>query len=109
MKTLSRDQLEKRKEKAARFVEDVLGDPDRADEIRDEGLEVYAERRKLYIAENPIPGGCMSSKAELLERVKELEEENDELQDQLDEVADIVAPVEDETEDGDEEDESGEE
>ncbi|HET8926010.1 MAG TPA: hypothetical protein VFN26_23700 [Candidatus Acidoferrum sp.] len=40
----------------------------------------------------------MSSKAELLERIKELEEENELLQDQLDQVADIVAPYDGEDE-----------
>ena len=44
MKTLTRDQLETRKEKAARFVETALGDPSRADEIADESLDSYAER-----------------------------------------------------------------
>ncbi len=33
VKTLTRKQLESLKEKAARFVRDVLGDPGRADEI----------------------------------------------------------------------------
>lgn len=45
----------------------------------------------------------MSSKAELLERIKELEEENEQLQDQLDQVADIVAPFEGEEESGEDE------
>jgi hypothetical protein len=43
MKTLNRGQLESRKEKAVRFVRDVLGDPDQADEIADESLEDYDE------------------------------------------------------------------
>ncbi len=45
MKVLSLEQLEKAKEKAVRFVRDVLDDPDRANEIEDELLEDYAERR----------------------------------------------------------------
>jgi hypothetical protein len=42
---LTRDQLQARKEKAIRFTQDVLGDPDRAEEIAEESLEDYAERR----------------------------------------------------------------
>ena len=49
MKVLTSDQLESRMERAVRFTRDILGDPDRADEIADESLEDYAERRKLQI------------------------------------------------------------
>jgi hypothetical protein len=52
MKQLTRDQVESRKEKAVRFVRDVVGDPGRAEEIEDESLEDYAERRKFVIT-NP--------------------------------------------------------
>lgn len=99
MKTLTRQQLEGRKAQAVRFVRDVLGDPDRADEIEDESLEDYAERRRIKLS-NP-KGEIMSTKQELQERIGELEEENEELQSRLDEVLDIVAPPE-EDEDGDE-------
>ena len=46
--------LAARKGKAARFTETVLDDPDRADEIRGESLEDYANRRKFEIT---IPEG----------------------------------------------------
>jgi hypothetical protein len=46
MTALTRDQLQSRKENAVRFIHDVLGDSDRAEEIEDESLEGYAERRK---------------------------------------------------------------
>ena len=106
-KTLTRDQLQSRKEKAVRFTRDVLSDPDRADEIADESLDDYAGRRKIQIT-NPtirrtaiMPRG--KTKAELEAEIEELQEENQELQDQLDAVADIVSP-----DDGDEdEDETG--
>lgn len=98
-KALTRQQLQTRKEKAVRFVRDVLDDPDRADEIEDESLESHAERRKIKLL-NPR-GDSMATKRELLDRIKELESENEELQSQLDEIADIVAPPE---EDEDEED-----
>lgn len=115
-KALTREQLQSRKVKAARFVREVLGDPDRASEIEGESLDSYAERRKIELMnphgnksrviherEDNMPKG--ESKAELLERIKELEEENDELQDQLDQVADIVSPS-DEDANEDEDDES---
>jgi hypothetical protein len=43
VKALTRTQLQSRKEKAVRFTRDVLGDPERADEIADESLEVAPE------------------------------------------------------------------
>lgn len=91
-KALIPEQLQGRKEKAVRFVRDVLRDDERADEIEDESLEDYAERRKIKLL-NPR-GEPMATKQELFDRIKELEDENEELQSQLDEVADIVAPPE---------------
>jgi hypothetical protein len=104
-KALTRQQLQSRKEKAVRFVRDVLGDPDRAQEIEDESLEDYAERRRIKLT-NPKGVRRMTTptRKELLERIDELETENEELQSQLDEIADIVAPPEE-----DEEDDQGEE
>ena len=101
MKTLTRKQLESRKAKAVRFTRDVLDDPDRADEIEDEPLEDYAERRRIKI-QNPkgVTHMAIRSRKELLDRIDELETENEDLQTRLDEIKDII---------GDEdEDESGE-
>jgi hypothetical protein len=109
MKQLTRAQLQSRKEKAVRFVRDVLGDPDRAEEIEGESLEDYAERRKIQIT-NPSRRrnaimATTKSKAELEAEIDDLKDENEELQDQLDTIADIVAPAEeDEEEDGDPDD-----
>jgi cell shape-determining protein MreC len=104
-KALTGDQVQSRKDKAVRFVGDALGDPGRAEVIEDQSPENYAERRKIEL-QNPFwRKQAMASKAELLERVKELEEENEQLQDQLDQVADIVAPYEDEDEGDEAEDE----
>jgi hypothetical protein len=90
MKALTRDQITDRKEKAARFVENVLGDPDRAEEIEDESIEDYAARRKFQILENPN-GGFMqklvanptTTKGELLEQLAQVRQERDQLQEQL--------------------------
>ena len=110
VKSLTRDQLQSRKDQAVRFVRDVLGDPDRAEEIADESLEDYAERRKIQIT-NPTNRRTAimargKTKAELEAEIAELQEVNQELQDQLDAVADIVSP-DDEDEDEDDDDETG--
>jgi hypothetical protein len=39
------DRIESKKDKAVRFLRDVLEDEDRADEIEDESAEDYAERK----------------------------------------------------------------
>ena len=103
MKTLTRKQLEARKAQAVRFTEDVLDDPDLADELEDLTPEEYAERRRIKIS-NPKKGGrhmSVPSRRELLETIKELEEENDDLHDRLGQIGDL-AGTEDE-EEGDEE------
>src|SRR5215831_7921357 len=103
MKALTRDQLESRKEKAVRFTRDVLGDADRADEIADESLEDYAERRRIQIT-NPSKRrkaimATTKSKADLEAEIEDLKDENEELQDQLDTIADIVAPEDEDDDD----------
>ncbi len=114
MKQLTREQIQGRKDKAVRFAETVLGDPERAQEIREESLEDYAARRRFAIA-NPRRRGTMARKtvkdyrsevADLKDQIADLEEENEALQDQLDQVAEIVTP---EDEDGDEEEDEEDE
>lgn len=109
VKRLTRDQIESLKEKAVRFVRDVLGDPDRAEEIADEGVVDYAERRKFEIVNPRRRTDTVASKADLEQKIEELESENEELQSRLDEILDVVAPPEDEAEEeGGEEDDLGE-
>jgi len=110
-KVLTREQLQSRKEQAERFTRDVLGDEERADEIADEDLEDYAERRKIRLS-NPtqwrkgkMPKRRELSRAELEDRVAELEAENEGLLDQLSAIGDIL----DEDGQEDDEDDSGEE
>src|SRR5262249_49398556 len=93
VKRLTREQVESRKEKAVRFTDNVLGDPDRADEIADESPESYAERKGIEITNPNIRRKTVArirTKAELEAEIEELQQENQELQDQLDAVADIV-------------------
>ena len=106
--------------KAVRFLRDVVGDPDKADEIEDLSPEEYAERKGLEIVEeNPRrhqqsgrlgqPGERRAemTKSQMEERIAELEEENEDLQSRLDSIVDIVQPEAAEA-DGDEEDEEEE-
>jgi hypothetical protein len=91
-KTLSREQLQSRKEQAVRFTRDVLGDSDRADEIADESLDDYAERRKIQLTNRgKRRNASMATKQELLDQIADLEEENQTLQDRIDAVADLVS------------------
>jgi len=124
---MTRQQVETSKARAERFVRTVLQDEDRADTIADESLTDWADRKGVRIVENPrrisphiLEGNIMATgqtKAELLERIKELEDENQELNDQLDEVTDkledvldVVAPDEaDSHEDAEEVEDDGEE
>jgi hypothetical protein len=101
MKTLTRKQLTARKAQAVRFVWDVLGEDDKADDIEDESLEDYAEQRHIELA-NPKGATRMAAptRQELLDRIEELETENEDLQSQLDQIRDIVGD-EDEEEDTD--------
>ena len=91
MKSLSRQQLERRKAQAVRFTRDIREDDDRADEIEDESLEDYAQGRHIKLA-NPKGARKMPvlTRRELQDRIQELEAENEDLQSRLDEISDIV-------------------
>ena len=103
--------------KAVRFVGDVLGDDDRADEIEEESPEEYAERKQIRIATNPPPRkrvdtmpqrtkASLPTRTELQDRIEELEAENEELHEKLDSIAEVL---DDESEEGDEDGEEAEE
>lgn len=107
----TRDQVQATKEKAVRFVRDVLGDNEHADEIEDRSIEDYAERKRIKIV-NPQrrkeklmaqkrTGTALSN---LKKRVQELEEENEALQNQLDTIREVVNE-EEEHDDGEGEEE----
>lgn len=115
MKLKTLDQVESMKAKAVRFVRDVLGDEDRAEEIEDESPEDYAERKRIEIVEpNPLRKRfiCMPTgptKADLESRIEELEAENEDLQERLNSINEIVNGDEEEDEDSEEESEDEEE
>jgi hypothetical protein len=98
MKSLTREQLEKRKERAVRFARDVREDDELADQIENESLEEYADHRHIRLLNPtrkeknmPVP-----TRRELMERIEELEGENEQLQSRLDEIADLAAEEEEE-------------
>ena len=70
---LTREQIQARKDKAVSFTRDVVGDPDRAAEIEDEGLEAYAQRRKLKLKNPTVPH--YSEGKTKAERMKYLEQD----------------------------------
>ena len=111
-KILTRDQAQSRKDAAVRFAENVLDDPDKADDIESEDLNDWIERKGITLVENPRRKWSLEmantnwSKDELLDRIEELEGENSDLQDQLDAISDIVSPppADDDTDDDDTQD-----
>lgn len=52
-KTRTLAQVATAKKRAVSFLSDVLEDDDRADEVEDESLESYAERKGIQILNNP--------------------------------------------------------
>lgn len=110
-RALTREQLEARKEKAERFVRDVLLDPGRAEAIADESLEDYAARRKIEILDNPKGRSIMPRRtvADLEEELQDLQEENAELQEKLDQIMDVIEPEEEDEEEDEGPGDEGEE
>jgi hypothetical protein len=113
VKALTREQLQSRKDKAVRFVRDVMDDPERASEIEDEDLEDYAERKKVLLSNRRRKqsmaggnGGNGRTKQDLLDEIDDLQQQNQDLQDQLDAIADIVSPEEEDDDDDSDEDDS---
>ena len=104
-KTKTRDQVRAMQQKAVRFLSDVVGDPDRANEFESMTPEDYAQTKGVQI-KNPTKGkntmAARPTRAVLEDRVAELEDENQTLNDKLDSILDIAS--EDDTEDDMEDD-----
>jgi hypothetical protein len=100
MKALTREQLEKRKEKAVRFAREVREDHELADQIEGESLEEYAEHRhiKLLNPTRKVIPMAVPTRRELMEGIEELESQNEDLQERLDEISDLAASEEEEEE-----------
>jgi hypothetical protein len=61
-KSKTREQVEKMQEKAVRFLDDVVGDPDKADEIEDMTVEEYADKKRIHLV-NPSGFKALAEKA----------------------------------------------
>jgi hypothetical protein len=74
---LTRDQAQSRKDKAVRFAENVLDDPDLADDIESEDLDSWVERKGIKLIDNPrerspkMANGNGETKADLQDCVDE--------------------------------------
>jgi hypothetical protein len=96
-KELSYDEVASRKDKAERFVRDVLQDESRADEIDNEDVADYADRRGFTIIDNIGRRKGMPRKnkddtiTDLQDHIEDLRAENDLLQNQLDQISDVLA------------------
>jgi Ran GTPase-activating protein (RanGAP) involved in mRNA processing and transport len=93
------DQLLTRQQRAINFVRNVLQDEEHAFALEDETPEQYAARKRLVIT-NPHPTRkentmTQATKAQLQDRIDELESSNQELQDKLDAIADVVRDEDD--------------
>lgn len=87
MKTKTYQEMEAMQVKAVKFVEDVVGDPQRAREIEEQSVEAYARGKKIQI-ENPE--GRRSMTMEATATKAELTETLDGVESLLDEALDPV-------------------
>ena len=103
------DQAEAKRQKAVRFLRDVVGDDERAEKFDGMDTETYAVHKGLTLI-NPSPKRSHTmTKLQLEKEVRALRAENEELAEQLDSIAAIVAPDdEDDDEDFDEDDDEEE-
>jgi uncharacterized protein YbjT (DUF2867 family) len=117
-KTRTLDQVMSMKEKAARFVRDVVGDPERAEEFEAMSPEEYAAGKHITIMQNPATGRttiliegetlmARPTRADLEDRIADLEDQNQALNDKLDSILDIASGDEEGEGDGDNGDDDG--
>jgi hypothetical protein len=66
---LTWEQIAERKAKGVRFLRNVVQDDDRADDLEDESLEDYAERKRFAVA-NPLAQGKENEDTMPLTKIK---------------------------------------
>ena len=105
-------QAETARGRAVRAAENLLDDPDRADDFAGMDAREYAVSKGWDIVENPRAGAQKGAKtmATLKEKVKELQDELEgkdsyieELESQLDAITEIVSPSDDDDSESDDE------
>lgn len=108
------EQVETAQQRAVRFAQNVLLDDDKADELASLSPEEYADRKRIHvISTNPTERNTRTmpkpTRADLEQRVQELEQENSDLNERLDAIADLVGTAEESEDDEEEEQEDDEE
>lgn len=104
------DQIERMRQKAIKFLRDVVQDEEKAQEFERMSTRQYAERKRIQVAENPgrrrakiiqrsreMAKARRPSRDELLDQieelegqVEELEQANELLEDQVSQIADVL-------------------
>jgi hypothetical protein len=112
-KQLTEEEAQARKDKAVRFVRDALDDPDHADDLEDEGLYDWAERKRIQIVNEGEPkmangngSNDPRTKGELLDEIDSLQQQVDDLNDTLDSIMDLAGGGTPEDDDDDYDDDS---
>ena len=100
---MTRAQVVGRKAKAARFLRDVLDDPDRADEVERESVEDYAARRHFVISNPQLEEVTLMPKEKLEDVLSDRDALLDKLESVRDDIDDALAEY-----DGDDQDADGE-
>jgi hypothetical protein len=104
----TRDEVERKQDKAVQFLRDVVGNDDLADEIDGLSVEEYAQRKKVRLLNPNLSrreNNMATSKREMTQRIQELEDYVGELEDSLEAIGETVQGV---LPDEDEEDDEGE-
>lgn len=112
MKTKTLDQVTAMQRKAVRFLRDVVGDEDKANEVESLSPEAYAERKRVHLGVAANPNSyprriamTRKTRAELEDEVRDLKDYVGELEEKLDTIADLAGEEdEDEQEEDDEDD-----
>jgi hypothetical protein len=84
LKSKTWQQVATAKDRAVRFIENVLQDPDRAAEAADESVEDFADRKRIQILHNPSRRGLMA---------KSNPATKDELESLIDDIEDCLEDV----------------
>jgi hypothetical protein len=124
------DQIERMRQKAIRFLRDVVQDEEKAEEFEGMSRREYAAHKGIQAAENPsgqnakiiqrsyrqMAKARQATRAELLHQIEELEgeveelqETNEDLSDRLEQIGDLSAVEEEEEEEQEEGDEDEDE
>lgn len=104
------EQVETAQQRAVRFAQNVLADDDKAAELASLTPEEYADRKRIQIINPERNRPTMPkapTRADLEQRIEELEEENAQMAERLDQISELSSGSDDEEDEEDEEEEEG--